>query len=1623
MTDFEGWQGRTNYTNYITVMFRHNLITKYLQHYQVVDWTDGDPVQLTTGETWTPEMQIVLKNTKDKTDNTEVVVSRKSNDYSNLAEYRSRTIELNGVKISEGAPTGGDGSNAGNEKYLIPWNWDCNGNKLAADDLKLYHWNTEGGTSTWTLTKDWQGLSNVVIYKLTDEGKKDKKVVDVVNNTITLEDIEPEIPYVVFKGEKAPLTVNWQTSKYVYDTGFNDTDINSHRTVSGWGIAEIVDNACANNMLKLEDEISVSTTLTNLTKGQRYALYVGVDNRSDAKAHVTVKGVDGKVLGTNYTERSFAPNYVKSDQHHTNNGTVPGSNASYFQNLYVFFTAEDSTALLSFDREEGDGATYFDDIRIVETKMDAVRQTDKDGITTVLFNDFENNAQGIWPFVISSTEGVEDNRIHLSERNGKYTQAGYISKKVDDVLDGDWSVKVNGLSQRNNLIYQTIPQNFRFQPGETYYVSFDYQMGGDGVYEVRLGDGTNRNVESWEMSAAIGETKQFSFTAGESGQNWIGIFSTSQGSETGGYSGSLLDFSGYKDFILDNLRIEKARATIDKTYVEVSSAEEKIDLNVRFAEGVDPNTEVTWSSSDENVARVNGDGEVYFVGFGSSVITATAHFGNEAGLSRAGSEDIVLSCVVNLPAGSLKTPTFTGVWANTQETAGEPSGSGVASAVKDGSAATYWHSNWSGEGFTVSETNPAIITVQFEEDITEFESVSFQQRPSGSNGFVQKYECIVGEAFDSATNTITGEDGTDRFTTGVKNTANPEGGRIETLNLPEGTKGHYLQIRVLEGSNGYAALAEIWMQTEISFDTPEERAFMQANQDEIARQEEQVEPARNGVKEALEAAKAIYEGGEGNYSSASWEAFEAAYNAAFVGQNYTGLKKLEQLKQDLIKAQEGLEELTNADKEIDTYQDALRKAVEAAQAVINMGKGNYTEASWRAFETAYDTAKSGQSSTSVTTLGRLKTELEAAQAGLEETDNSGLEAEIRAARGELKKAVREAKAVLDEGKANYTAASWGAFEAAYDAANAGLSSASITTMVRLKAELTAALAGLEETTGSGTDTQISEAQAALKAAIETAKAKIDEGKGNYTAASWGAFEEAYDAAKAGEDSTSVTKLNRLKTELEAAQAGLKEATGTGIEEQITAAQNALKTATAAAKRVIDEGRKNYTEASWSAFEAAYDAAKAGETSAVISTLTRLKTELEAAQAGLEEGTNSGSDAQITAAQNALKTAIEAAKKIVDAGKKNYTEASWSAFENAYDAAVSGQSSTSVTMLNRLKTELGTAQSGLKENTGSGSDAQIKDAQEALKATTEAAKAIIDGGKKNYTSASWEAFEAAYDAAKAAESSISVTTLTRLKAALEAAQSGLKEAEEAGELEKKLEEAKKQLKAAIDGAKAVYEAGQKNYTNASWETFEAHYVRANNAYKVTASIAKMTRQAAALAKAQKALEENAKVGDTVTVNKVLYKVTSVTKKTAVAVRGTDKNAASISIASSVKLKGVSFKVISISAKAFKGYKKLRKVTIGSNVQTIKSEAFSGCTSLTQVSIGKKVTTIDKKAFYGCKKLKKAVFLGTAVKSVKSQAFKNTSASMKVSLPKVSSKKRASIKKMLINAGMNKKVTVR
>ena len=557
MKDFEGWQGRSDYNGYVTNLFAHDVMTKYFQHFTVSKWEDGKPVTMTdNGSTykWTPEMKVELVDAA----NNKVVVARKSNDV-NSPQYRERTVTLNGRVIQDGSA------------YLTPWNWDANGNKLASDKEKMYYFNTEAGATTWTLPSDWAN-GKVYLYKLTDQGKTEEKEVAVKDGKITL-DLTANQPYVLYRSKQTNPEMSWSEGMHIYDQGFNSGTL-KHWTISGDASkTEIVKSQGANEMLRIQGNkstVSLTQKLTGLKPNTKYAVYVGVDNRSNAKASITVNTGEKEV--TSYTNKSLALNYVKAYAHNTRRDNATVDDTSYFQNMYAFFTtgSDVSNVTLTLSREAGDEATYFDEIRTFENNSNMYgdnHDTDKGTFK----QDFENVAQGIFPFVIGGIEGVEDNRTHLSEKHDPYTQRDWNGKKVDDVIEGNWSLKTNGLVSRRNLVYQTIPQNFRFEAGKTYRVTFEYEAGSDNTYAFVVGKGEFQsgrrgnqasNLEMHELPNTWTDSKKakkvtFLVTGAETGDTWVGIYSTGNASNTRGDSGGNANFRGYNDFIMDRLQIEE----------------------------------------------------------------------------------------------------------------------------------------------------------------------------------------------------------------------------------------------------------------------------------------------------------------------------------------------------------------------------------------------------------------------------------------------------------------------------------------------------------------------------------------------------------------------------------------------------------------------------------------------------------------------------------------------------------------------------------------------------------------------------------------------------------------------------------------------------------------------------------------------------------------------------------------------------------------------------------------------------------------------------------------------------------------------------------------------------------
>lgn len=155
----------------------------------------------------------------------------------------------------------------------------------------------------------------------------------------------------------------------------------------------------------------------------------------------------------------------------------------------------------------------------------------------------------------------------------------------------------------------------------------------------------------------------------------------------------------------------------------------------------------------------------------------------------------------------------------------------------------------------------------------------------------------------------------------------------------------------------------------------------------------------------------------------------------------------------------------------------------------------------------------------------------------------------------------------------------------------------------------------------------------------------------------------------------------------------------------------------------------------------------------------------------------------------------------------------------------------------------------------------------------------------------------------------------------------------------------------------------------------------------------------------------------------YKVTNarVDGKGTVSVVGSayksgDRKFTTLKIADTVTIGGVKFKITKIEKNAFRGYKYLSTVTVGSNVTSIGDTAFYGCGKLTTVTVGKRVKTIGAKSFAGCKNLKRVKLLTTQLTKAGASAFNGIKSNATFALPK---KYYNSYSKMIKKAGAPKK----
>ena len=132
---------------------------------------------------------------------------------------------------------------------------------------------------------------------------------------------------------------------------------------------------------------------------------------------------------------------------------------------------------------------------------------------------------------------------------------------------------------------------------------------------------------------------------------------------------------------------------------------------------------------------------------------------------------------------------------------------------------------------------------------------------------------------------------------------------------------------------------------------------------------------------------------------------------------------------------------------------------------------------------------------------------------------------------------------------------------------------------------------------------------------------------------------------------------------------------------------------------------------------------------------------------------------------------------------------------------------------------------------------------------------------------------------------------------------------------------------------------------------------------------------------------------------IYKVTSSRSSSQTVAFIGNKVKTSVTIPTTIKIKGATYKVTENSTNAFKNNRKLKKVVIGQNIVRIGKNAFYGCKKLTSITIKSSRLTL---------------------KNIGKNAFKNTSPKATVKVPK---KQKALYNQILKKRGLNKKAKVK
>ena len=448
----------------------------------------------------------------------------------------------------------------GQGKIFIPWYAEDSETKNPDEAAKIYHWNNDGGETTWILPENWTNLENVYLYQTTQTGKKLVDTIDVKDGQVTI-NADARTPYVVYPGEAKADKTEWSVGSPMKDTGFNSRDF-SIWNKSGDADVQFNDDGNGVSILTIggTEEGAVSQTMEGLIPGQKYriAAFVGAENGKTAR--VTVETPDGKTY-ENYLEQVGLTNQYFDSY-------AKGKNV---QRMWIDFVQPEgeTTAVVKLSGDScdnADGKVTFMETRIVKTNEPDLSE---DYVANETFEYVEQGAYGIF-----SPERSADGVPHLSETHLPYTS---------DTISGDWSLKLYGENGQGEVTVRTSPATMRLMPNTEYEMEFD-TLGDGTVYVQSESDGNDKVLTG---SIKTGHNT-FTFITGDKDDYIVRI-----------ERGRVLDNFTVKEVIIDRTAletlVEEAKAVDESAYTKESV--EYLNAVIKKAE------ELLETETDENALK------------------------------------------------------------------------------------------------------------------------------------------------------------------------------------------------------------------------------------------------------------------------------------------------------------------------------------------------------------------------------------------------------------------------------------------------------------------------------------------------------------------------------------------------------------------------------------------------------------------------------------------------------------------------------------------------------------------------------------------------------------------------------------------------------------------------------------------------------------------------------------------------------------------------------------------------------------------------------------------------------------------------------------------------------------